>query len=212
MSTARALERAKEVGLGKVVGAYRNQIMRQFLSESILICLLSFVIAILLCWLIIPYFNDIVGKQISAGLFHEPIYIGILFLLSICFGLLAGIYPAVVLSSFNPVTVLKGKFSSNAKGQFLRKSLVIIQFVVSIALIAGTMIVSSQLGFMRDQDLGYSKDQMLVLQTDGDAKSELLKEALTNLPGVLSSSQSSSVPGGGNAIAYSELENNKGDL
>lgn len=212
LSTARAIERAKEVGIRKVVGAYRIQITRQFISESVLICLLAFIISLLLCLGLIPYFNYLAGKEISGGIFHHPIYIVILFLLACLIGILAGIYPALVLSSFKPVTVLKGKFSSNAKGLLLRKSLVIVQFVVSIALIAGTLIVYRQLGYMRNQNLGFNKEQMLILQTNGDAKSRILKDAIISVPGVLSNSVSGAVPGGENPVAYSEIENKQGDM
>ena len=212
LSTARAVERAKEVGIRKVVGAFRLQIMRQFISESVLICLLAFIISLLLCLVLIPYFNYLAGKEVSEGLFHQPVYILILFLLAVLIGALAGFYPALVLSSFKPTTVLKGKFSSNAKGLFLRKSLVIAQFVVSISLIVGTLIVSNQLSYMRNQNLGFNKDQTLVLQTNGDARGKILKEAIKSILGVLSSSVSSSVPGGGNPVAYSEIENKTGDM
>ena len=212
LSTARAVERAKEVGIRKVVGAFRLQIMRQFISESVLICLLAFIISLLLCLVLIPYFNYLAGKEVSEGLFHRPVYILILFLLAILIGVLAGVYPALVLSSFKPTTVLKGKFSSNAKGLFLRKSLVIVQFVVSISLIVGTLIVSNQLSYMRNQNLGFNKDQTLVLQTNGDARGRILKDAIKSIPGVLSSTVSRSVPGGGNPVAYSEIENKTGDM
>lgn len=212
LSTARAIERAKEVGIRKVVGAYRIQITRQFISESVLICLLAFIISLLLCLVLIPYFNYLAGKEISGGIFFHPIYVIILFLLACLIGLLAGIYPALVLSSFKPVTVLKGKFSSNSKGLLLRKTLVIVQFVVSIALIAGTLIVHRQLGYMRNQNLGFNKEQMLVLQTNGDAKSRILKDAVASVPGVLSNSVSGAVPGGENPVAYSEIENKQGDM
>ncbi|MDX3912038.1 MAG: ABC transporter permease [Pseudosphingobacterium sp.] len=212
LSTARAVERAKEVGIRKVVGAYRIQVTRQFISESVLICLLAFIISILLCLVLIPYFNFLAGKEISGGIFLHPVYILVLFLLACLIGLLAGIYPALVLSSFKPVTVLKGKFSSNTKGLLLRKTLVVVQFVVSIALIAGTLIVNRQLAYMRNQNLGFNKEQVLVLQTNGDAKSRILKDAITSVPGVLASAVSGSVPGGGNPVAYSEIENKQGDM
>ncbi|WP_134089707.1 ABC transporter permease [Olivibacter sp. XZL3] len=212
LSTARAVERAKEVGIRKVVGAYRIQITRQFIGESILICLLAFVISLLLCLVLIPYFNFLAGKEISGGIFLHPRYILFLFLLACLIGLLAGIYPALVLSSFKPVTVLKGKFSSNTKGLLLRKTLVVVQFVVSIALIAGTLIVNRQLAYMRNQNLGFNKDRVLILQTNGDAKSRILKDAIVSVPGVLASTVSGAVPGGENPVAYSEIENKQGDM
>src|SRR5690606_22146973 len=108
----------------------------QFMGESLLIALFSFVISLLMSWLLVPYLNDIAGKEISDGLFHQPLQVLLLLGLALFIGLLAGTYPALVLSSFDPIVVLKGKFASNAKGQFVRSALVTIQFVVSVGLIA----------------------------------------------------------------------------
>jgi putative ABC transport system permease protein len=212
LTTARSVERAKEVGIRKVVGAMRQQLARQFIGESVLLCLISFVIVIGLAALLRTSFNDLAGKTISKGIFENGYYILGLFLAAIGIGLLAGIYPALVLSSFRPVVVLKGRFATGTKGILLRKGLVVTQFTISIAFIIATFIVNDQLKFMRNQDLGFSKDQVMVFNTDGDPARDAFRQAVAGLPGVKMTAMSSSVPGGGNPGAYSEIQNKKGDL
>ncbi|MDR6943223.1 ABC transporter permease [Mucilaginibacter pocheonensis] len=212
LTTARSVERAKEVGIRKVVGAEKGQLASQFIGESIVLCLISFVLTVILSVLLLPLFNQLAGKTISAGIFSNWYYVLILFVSSVAIGLVAGVYPALVLSSFKPVVVLKGRFSSGSKGNILRKALVISQFSISIALIVGTIVVYTQMNFMQNRDLGFAKDQMLILDTNGDPGANALKEAIATIPGVKSTSQSSSVPGGGNPGAYSEIENRRGDL
>jgi putative ABC transport system permease protein len=212
LTTARSVERAKEVGIRKVVGAEKSQLASQFIGESVVLCLIAFVLTIILSALLLPLFNQLAGKTISPGIFSNWYYVLILFGTSVAIGLIAGIYPALVLSSFQPVMVLKGRFASGNKGNVLRKTLVISQFSISIALIIGTIIVYTQMDFMRNRDLGFAKDQMLILDTNGDPAGNALKQAISTLPGVKSTSSSSSVPGGGNPGAYSEIENKKGDL
>jgi len=212
LTTARASERAKEVGIRKVAGAVRGQLARQFIGESVMICLIAFLLTLGLSSLLLSSFNQLAGKIISTGIFSN---IGLLFLLlaiALVIGLLAGIYPAFVLSSFKPIQVLKGRFATGAKGSILRKSLVITQFAISTALIIGTIIVYRQMQYMRSRDLGFKKDQVLVVDTNGDDKRETLQKLVANLPKVRSTSLSGSVPGGGHAGAYSEVENAKGDL
>src|ERR1700712_228493 len=147
LTTARSTERAKEVGIRKVVGAGRQQLTAQFLGESILVCLIAFLLTLGVTALLIPSFNLLAGKTLTTGVFSNPSFIGILFIASIGIGLMAGLYPALVLSSFKPVTVLKGRFSTGTKGIFLRKGLVIAQFTISIALIISTIVVYLQMSF-----------------------------------------------------------------
>jgi putative ABC transport system permease protein len=212
LTTARSSERAKEVGIRKVVGAEKFQLTKQFLSESILVCLMAFVLAVLFCALALPLFNQLSGKVVSDGIFSNPVYILILFALSVCIGIIAGIYPALVLSSFMPITVLKGRFATGTKGLLLRKGLVIAQFTISIALIIGTIVVYSQLTYMRNQDLGFNKSQMMVLDTHGDVHNKALNNEIASIRGVLSTTMSSSIPGGGAMNALSQLENKHGDM
>ena len=212
LTTARAVERAKEVGIRKVVGAERKQLTMQFIGESVVLCLIAFILTIILSALLLPLFNQLAGKSISDGIFRHPQYILLLFISSIIIGFIAGAYPALVLSSFKPITVLKGRFSTGTKGIILRKGLVIAQFTISIILIIATIVVYNQMKYMRSQDLGFNKDQMMVIDTQGDPAKTTFKEALSQIPNVKYTAMSSSVPGGGNPGAYSEIENKKGDL
>ena len=212
LTTARSAERAKEVGIRKVVGAVRFQLARQFISESIIICLIAFVLSIVLSVIALPLFNQLAGKEISNSIFNNPLHIVSLFVLSIFIGLIAGFYPSLVLSSFKPVSVLKGRFSTGTRGLILRKSLVVFQFTISIVLIAATIIVYRQLNYMRSQSLGFSKEQTVIINTNFDKSKDAFKQSLSSIPGVVSSTFSSHVPGGGSNSAYSEVENKKGEM
>jgi putative ABC transport system permease protein len=212
LTTARSVERAKEVGIRKVVGAGNGELARQFIGESVILCLIAFIITIILSVVLLPMFNTLSGKIISPGIFSNWYNIAILLGIAVAIGLLAGIYPALVLTSFKPVMVLKGKFSTGTKGSMLRKSLVVAQFSISIALIIGTIIVYNQMDFMRNRDLGFSKDQTIVVDSNGDPGKQAFKQSVASLPNVKSTALSSATPGGGNSGAYSEIENKKGDL
>jgi len=212
LTTARSLERAKEVGIRKVAGADKLQLISQFIGESVIVCLIAFLLTIIFSALLLPLFNQLAGKTISNGIFHSGYFVFQLFLASIVIGLLAGIYPALVLTSFQPVVVLKGRFATSSKGVIMRKSLVIAQFTISIALIIATIVVYNQMTYMRNQDLGFSRNQILIFDSHGDPGKKAFQEAVANLQSVKSTSTSSSVPGGGNPGAYSEIENSKSDL
>jgi putative ABC transport system permease protein len=162
--------------------------------------------------LLLPLFNRLAGKEISTGILNHPLNIVSLLLLSAGVGLLAGFYPSLVLSSFKPVTVLKGRFTTGSKGMLLRKSLVVFQFTISIALIAGTIVVYNQLRYMRNQNLGFNKDQTIVINTNFDKNKDAFKQSLSSLPGVISTSLSSSVPSSWNTSAYSEMQNKMGEI
>jgi len=212
LTTARSVERAKEVGIRKVIGAVRSQLVGQFIGESIIISLLAFVFAVFLSSLLLPLFNQVAGNQISESIFRNPTDVVGLFCLSLLAGFLAGTYPSLVLSSFKPVVVLKGRFSSGTKGMILRKGLVVFQFAISIILIVGTLVVYAQLSYMRKQDLGFSKDQTMVIFTNFDKNKEAFKQSLSMIPGVMSSTFSSGVPGGDHNSAYTQIENKKGEM
>ncbi|HEY4875246.1 MAG TPA: FtsX-like permease family protein, partial [Puia sp.] len=211
LTTARSAERAKEVGIRKVVGAVKFQLAKQFIVESVMICLISFLLSIILCALLLPLFNQLAGKQISSAILNNPLYILSLFLLAVGIGIIAGFYPSLVLSSFKPVSVLKGRFVTGTRGLLLRKSLVVFQFTISIALIVGTIVVFTQLNYMRNQDLGFNKEQTIVINTNFDKNKDVFKQSLASIPGVISSSSSSSAPGTGHTGAYSEMENKAGE-
>jgi putative ABC transport system permease protein len=212
LTTARAADRAKEVGIRKVVGAVQGELARQFIGESVLLSLIAFLLALLWSALLIPEFNQLSGKTISQGIFGHPSYILLLFLATIALGMLAGFYPALVLSSFKPATVLKGRFVTSAGGNTLRKSLVLVQFTLSTGFILATIVVYNQLNYMRAQDLGFAKDQIVVINTEGDPKRQVFQESLRGVPGVLSASLASSVPGTEDYTTNCEIENAHHDL
>ena len=212
LTTARSAERAKEVGIRKVVGAARFQLTRQFLGESIVITLIAFLLSIALSSLLIPQFNLLAGKTVSTGILPHPKQILILLTIAAGIGILAGIYPALVLSSYNPITSLKGRFSSSTRGLFLRRSLVVFQFTISIALIIGTAVVYLQLDYMRRQDLGFSKEQTLVIDEHNDGHKIAYRQEIASLPNVRSTAFSGSVPGQGTYSAYSKIQNPKGEM
>lgn len=163
LSTAKSANRAREVGLRKVIGSLRSSLIGQFLTESVLMSLLSFVIAVLLAWILLPFFN-----QLSENNLHMPWasawFLPVLLLSALLVGLLAGIYPSFYLSSFKPVKVLKGDISRGARSSVLRNVLVVFQFTCSIALIIATVVVYTQTRFMLNRNVGFNKDQVLVIQ------------------------------------------------
>lgn len=199
LATARSAERAREVGVRKTMGSMKSQLVSQFLAESILLSLLATVLAVLLANLLLPYFNNLAGKQL---VFHfTPLVLSGTLLFALLVGFLAGSYPAFVLSSFNPVVVMKGNFTSNTKGAWLRNGLVIFQFWISIILIVGTLVVSEQMSFMQNKSLGYNKEQVLVvervfgLQDSTRSKVETFFEELRRMPEVESAGGSFSMLG-----------------
>jgi putative ABC transport system permease protein len=169
LSTAKAMERAKEVGVRKVMGAFRFQLMRQFLVESGLINLFSIIIACLLVLLMLPSFNALSGLSLTPSYLIQPWFIGLLGIIWVTGTVLSGFYPALVLSSFKPVVVLKGKLKNSMSGILLRKGLVVFQFMTSVALIAGTLIVYRQLDFMMSRNIGVNIDQVVVVERPGIA-------------------------------------------
>jgi putative ABC transport system permease protein len=204
LSTAKAMERAKEVGVRKVMGAFKSQLIRQFLVESALVNLCSVVIAMLIVAAVLPYFNGMAGLSLTVEYLLKSWYLGLAALLWIVGTLLSGFYPAIVLSSFKPVSVLKGKLRNSFGGQILRKSLVVFQFMASVALIAGTFIVYNQLKFMMSKDLGMNIDQVLVVERPGiEPKSEeaavtaidMFRNEVKKSSSVVAITSSATVPG-----------------
>jgi putative ABC transport system permease protein len=199
LATARSANRATEVGMRKVVGAFRHQIVRQFLGESLLIVLIALVIAVSLVQVLLPQFNNLaLTKFTSQNLVHPGIMIGV-FLLLIFVALGAGSYPAFVLSAFKPISVLRGAIKSGAKGAVMRKVLVVGQFSISIALIICTLIIFRQITYMKNRPLGFDKEQKLVITLRGwemiTDKYEAVKNEFLQHPSVLKATASSGVPG-----------------
>jgi putative ABC transport system permease protein len=199
LSTARSLERAKEVGVRKVLGVRPSSLMWQFLFESVLMSMAAAVIAVILARPGISLIAVLSGKDISYANFLTPEIPVTMTVFAVIVGIVAGIYPAWFLSGFKAIAVLKGKFNPSGEGISFRKALVVFQFTLSIALIAGTIIVYTQLKYLNRQDLGFKKDQMLILNFEGDEKVqqtiETIKKAIADQPGVVSVAASRAVPG-----------------
>jgi putative ABC transport system permease protein len=212
LTTARSVERAKEVGIRKVVGAGKSMLAVQFIGESIIFCLIAYILAVGLSALMLPLFNQLAGKEVSEGIFSQPIYLAILLGIAVLIGFFAGLYPALVLSSFRPVAVLKGKFSTGTRGIVLRKGLVIVQFTIAIGLMIATLVVYFQLNYMRSQDLGFSKDQKLIMDTRDDSAKLAFKQELTSIPGVRSTTMSNYSPGMLLFPNSCQLENHRGEM
>lgn len=164
LSTARSAKRAKEVGIRKVMGAYRQQLIGQFLSEAILLSMISFIIAYGLAVLTLPAFNQISGKALVLNSALSPSFIIPMLIIMIAVGLFAGSYPAFYLSSFRPVQVLKGKIAQGLKSGAIRSTLVVFQFSISIIMIIGTAIVFDQLSYIQNKKVGYDRDQVIVVE------------------------------------------------
>jgi putative ABC transport system permease protein len=201
LATAKSFDRANEVGVRKAMGAQKDQLMYQFLSESFLVNLLAAVVAVVAVRLLWPAFTDLSGRNIPLDFMVQSdfwLLLGILFIIG---AVLSGFYPAIILSSFKPVAVLKGKVMRTSQGNFMRKSLVVFQFWASVSLMSGSIIVYQQLNFMRNQDLGVDISQTLVIKGPGNIDStytqrvESFKAEVLRITGVKSMSASSNVPG-----------------
>ncbi len=197
MATARAATRAKEIGLRKVAGAFRTQLISQFLGESFLMTAIAVVLSILVAALGLPFINEFLGKDL-AFISTKTFWLGIL-MITVAVGILAGTYPSVFLSGFRPIDVLKGNFRTSSQGNILRRSLVIFQFGISIFLISGTLIVHNHLDFLRHVSLGFDKERILYIPTRFGNRAEkdfkLLKEEIEKSASVVKATLSSRVPG-----------------
>lgn len=196
LSTARSAGRAQEVGVRKVLGSGRGQLMGQFLFESILLSIIAFLIAIAGAQIAIPYFDQLSGKNFDISMFANPELLVFLVSAALVIGLLAGIYPAFFLSSFQPVKVLKGKIARGAKSGTLRSVLVVIQFAISIILIIGTVVIYQQMQYIQQKNLGYKKDQVMVLENAyvlGD-NLQVFKENMKRNPDVANATITSFLP------------------
>lgn len=200
LSTARFAARAREVGLRKVLGAYRIQLIRQFLGESVLLSALAMVIALVAAWLISPYFDDFAGKPVAADFTGQPghtLWLLVLPAVALIVGLLSGSYPAFLLSSMQPVQGVKGGRRLDASGAMSRKILVVVQFAISIALIISTGILFNQADYIQHKKLGFNKDQVIVIPTLNVVMDQFQpwKEALLQHPGVAGVTHARSLPG-----------------
>lgn len=198
LATATAAKRAKEVGIRKVLGSKKNQLVYQFLSESFIATLLAMVMAVMLVFVSLPFYNDLSGKDLQLDFLWRPMVVGSLLILTFLISLVAGGYPAFFLSSFKPIAALKNKFLGGNDNKPVRSGLVVFQFVISATLILATLVVNQQMTYIQNKDIGYDRSQLLVLReahllgNDREAfKNELLKN-----PKVASITNSASIPAG----------------
>lgn len=204
LSTARAMERAREVGVRKVTGALRGQLVGQFLIESLCVNLIALLLASGFSLLALPLFNKITGLVFDSNYFIQPWFLQMLPVLWLIGTLTSGIYPAWILSSFQPVVVLRGAFKNTSRGALLRKGLVVFQFMASVLLLAGTMIIYRQVNFMLSKDIGMNIDQVLVVERPGisaendslsNSAVDVFRAELRKEPSILAMSTSLTVPG-----------------
>src|SRR6266487_2640519 len=209
LSTARSVERAREVGIRKTFGSERKSLIGQFLLESIVISSISILIAFGLIALLLPLFNQVSGKSLTITYFLQPANILLILAFAVIIGLIAGIYPAFVLSSFKPILVLKGRFKSQKYGLALRNGLVIFQFAISVILIVSTVMVNRQMRYMLGEKIGFRKDHVIMVERTDllDKQSKAFKTELAKISGVESVSGTSAMPGQQNffGISYQEV-------
>ncbi|MEP7323704.1 MAG: ABC transporter permease [Saprospiraceae bacterium] len=205
LSTARSGERAREVGIRKTFGSEKNALIFQFLTESMIISFAGLIFALGLVYFLLPYFNQFASGDLKFNQVLVPANLILFIVLTAITGLLAGLYPAFVLSAFKPIAVLKGKFINTGYGVALRNGLVVFQFSISIVLIICTLIVNQQMNYMTGNSLGYNKDQTIIInRTDVLAgHSKTFKEELRALPGVTKVSNGSAYPGDDNYFGIS---------
>ncbi len=201
LSTARSSNRAKEVGIRKVLGTERQTLIGQFIAESTLTAYLAFVFALLLTIILLPYFNDISAKTFSISSLFQPQLLAFLLILPFIVGILAGYYPAFFLSSFRPIEVLKGKLNAGFKRSNLRNLLVTFQFATSLVLVIGTIIVYQQLNYIQTKKLGFDKDQVLIINGTGALATnrDVFKNEIAQIAGVKSASYAGYLPVAGSA-------------
>ncbi len=208
LSTARSAERAKEVGIRKTFGSEKKMLIWQFLTESSLISLTGMALATGLVFLLLPLFNQISGKELELGSLVTPTAVAILLAFTILIGLVAGMYPAFILSGFRPIEVLRGKFKTGTHGLALRNGLVIFQFAISVILIICTVVVNTQMNYMTGSRLGFNKDQTIIIErTDllGD-NTGAFKNEIKKIAGVENISGASALPGQANFFGVSWQE------
>lgn len=201
LATARSARRAREVGLRKVVGALKKQLVRQFIGESVFMGVLALPVAIVLAHLLLPVFNSFAGKEMVINYFNSPVLIPAMLMIVLFVGFFAGSYPAFFLSSFQPVNVLKGELKTSGSGGLFRKILVTGQFAVSVGFVIGILIISQQMNFMRSTNLGFNKDNVMVLSfilpeppQERLSKMEVLKNEYLSYPGITDVALTSGAP------------------
>lgn len=214
LATARSVKRSMEVGLRKVMGAQRGSLIGQFLTESILITLISLVLSVLVIIAVVPVINSIVGTHLAiAGLLDTNVIVAVIGIVFVT-GFMGGCYPAFFLSSFQPIAVLKGA-AGKSGSKLLRKSLVTIQFAISIFMLIGTLVIYNQMQFVRNKDLGFEKDQMMQIDfrsTADAAKWKVLKNELIQNVNIGGAASSSATPGNGYSKSVHLIETEEGPM
>jgi putative ABC transport system permease protein len=196
LSTARSAGRAKEVGVRKVLGSTRKSLIRQFLTESMMVCFISLLLAVMIAIAMLPVFNQLAFKELSPSLFGKPALIAALLVLTIVVGFLAGSYPAIFLSKFRPAQVLKGKLAAGFRSSWLRSGLVVFQFFISVGLMVGTIVIYRQLKYIHDKNIGFDREQVLVLENTNALKSATgaFREDILKINGVQSATMTGFLP------------------
>ena len=199
LTTAKSSNRAKEVGMRKVAGARRKQLIFQFLSESVVLSFIALIVALMLVHLMMPTFNQITQKELTIPYLTEPLFIPALIVLAGITGLIAGSYSSISLSSFNIITVLKGRIASGSKGAWFRSGLVVFQFAISVAIIIATFVVFNQLQYMQNKKLGFDKENVLVIERPHALGSQLkaFRQELLKNPEIITAEASNNIPGTG---------------
>jgi putative ABC transport system permease protein len=197
LATARAANRAREVGIRKTVGSSRGQLIRQFLSETTLMSFFAVLLALLAVQLLLPFFNNLTGKELAVPYVQNVLTIPLLLGLVLFIGILAGTYPAFFLASFDPVVVLKTEMSGRSKKSNMRNVLVVFQFTVSIVLIIGTVIVSRQLKYIQNRNLGFNKEQVVIVKKTDDIGNQVpaFRQELLKNPKVINATNTSNLIG-----------------
>jgi putative ABC transport system permease protein len=195
LTTARSVKRAREIGVRKVVGAVRSVLIKQFIGESLLITSLAVIVSLVLLVLLLPLFNQVTQKQIGLPFNQVDFWLKLVFI-TLVTGLVSGSYPALFLSSFNPVKVLKGALKLDSGTTLFRKGLVVFQFVLSVVMIIGTIVVARQMNFIQSRNLGYDRENLIYLPADGElgSKYTIFKTEALKMPGIQSISISGSKP------------------
>jgi putative ABC transport system permease protein len=200
LSTARSSNRSKEVGVRKVLGSAKRNLIAQFLTESILISLFALLLSVVIAWLLLPYFNQVSGKQMTLPeLFSKPWLLPLLIVLMLVVGIVAGSYPAFFLSAFRPVEVLKGKLAKGFKGGWFRNSLVVFQFAISIILIISTIVIYNQLNYIRNKNIGFNRDHVLIIKNTDALKTQAktFKEDVMKISGIQAATMTGFLPTSG---------------
>lgn len=194
LSSARASKRAREVGMRKVIGSNKSMLIAQFLGESVFITVISMILTLAIIELTLPYIDNLLGKTLEIHFFSDPLLLLSMLIIAIIIGILSGLYPAFILSSFKPVLVLKGNFQRSGIGSVVRKFLVLFQFAVTISLAIGVMIIHDQINYLKSIDMGYNRDQVITSFAPPN-NGDLYVERLKTLPGVVAVGRSSGIFG-----------------